>query len=303
MKDTKIVWHKFDNNPVIPVIPNSWKDGGAMTSDILKKGNRYYFYYIGKTKGKDSLGLAYADVDKFDGVTWKDGDNNPILSPGPTGSFDSKYIVDPAAISIKDKLYLYYSGVGDIEDSIGLAISEDWKTFTKHPEPVLRGKAPEVVRKDNKIYMYYLEDNTKGGWDYHLALTEDGIHFKTEGPVFKTAAQGWDSFSVLTARIFEEDGIYIMSYAGDDEVQDCPKYFGHAFSNDLINWVRYPENPVLEKGKNGDWESKAIWFPEILKHGNKYYMYYEGNNGSYSQTGLATCEDSIAAVGKKILNN
>ena len=36
-----------------------------------------------------------------------------------------------------------------------------------------------------------------------------------------------------------------MAYGGDDEEKDFPKNFGLAFSRDMRNWIRYPDNPVL----------------------------------------------------------
>jgi hypothetical protein len=301
MATTQINWRKHARNPVLPALSGSWREGATMTADILQKGDQYHFYYTGKAKGQDSIGLALADCKQFTGLEWADIAANPLLSPGSPGSFDSKHCVDPAAVLLKGKLLLYYSAIGDGPDRIGLAVSEDWKTFRKLLEPVLVGRAPEVVLKDGLLHLFYVLDNPKGGYEYHLALSEDGIRFKPEGPVFQPANEGWDSLSLVTARIFYEDGIYVMSYAGDHKEKDYPNRFGLAFSKDLRKWKRFPGNPVLESLQPGTWESRAIWFPEILKHGSRYYMYYEGNNGSFSQIGLATCDDPISAIGKKLL--
>jgi len=301
MLKQQITWKKHKDNPVVPVKPDSWRDGATMTADILTKGGQYYFYYTGKNEGADSIGLALTSREGFSGLEWVDIPGNPLISPGNPGSLDSKHCVDPAAVEFKGKLWLYYSAIGDGPDRLGLAVSEDWETFQKHPDLILTGRAPEVVFKDDRLYLFYVLDNPKGGYEYHLAISEDGIHFNEEGPVFQPAQQGWDSLSLVTARIFFEDGVYVMSYAGDHKEKDYPNRFGLAFSKDLYNWKRYPGNPVLESLEQGTWESRAIWFPEILKHENRYYMYYEGNNGSFSQIGLATCDDPLPVIGKGLL--
>jgi predicted GH43/DUF377 family glycosyl hydrolase len=301
MGKQKITWKKHTGNPVVPVKPDSWRDGATMTADILTRGEQYYFYYTGKNEDADSIGLALANRKGFSGLEWIDVPGNPLISPGKPGSFDSKHCVDPAAVEFEGKLWLYYSAIGDGPDRLGLAVSEDWRTFQKHPDPILIGRAPEVLLKDGRLYLFYVLNHPKGGYEYHLAVSEDGFHFKQEGPVFQPAEQGWDSLSLVTARIFLEDGVFIMSYAGDYKEKDYPNRFGVAFSRDLYTWKRYPGNPVMESLEQGTWESRAVWFPEILKHEDRYYMYYEGNNGRFSQIGLATCDDPLPEIGKELL--
>jgi len=199
------------------------------------------------------------------------------------------------------KYYLYYSAIGDGPDSLGLAISDDGLNFVKEKEPVMVGRAPEVVKLDDMLFMFYSMENPKGGYEFHLATSKDGKEFSEEGPIFSPPDSGWDSLSLVTPRIFMEEGIYIMSYAGDAKEKDYPTHFGFAFSKDLRSWVRYPGNPVFSGGAPDSWESKAIWFPEILKVGSTYYLWYEGYNGKGSQVGLATSESPLAEIGREVL--
>ena len=141
----------------------------------------------------------------------------------------------------------------------------------------------------------------KGGYEFHLATSKDGFNFIEEGPVFTPSEDEWDSLSVVTARILYDDGIYIMGYAGDDKEKDYPRRVGMAFSKDLRHWVKYPGNPVFQGGAPGSWESRAIWFPEIFRQGDKYYMWYEGYNGEGSQVGMAVSDSPITQIGRSIL--
>ncbi len=300
---TTITWKKHKNNPLPSLAPiaGTWRADMSMTVDILQRGSRYQIFYVGKAGGKDSIGIASCPKDKFDGVTWSDHPGNPILTPGEPGSFDSRHAVDPASVEWNGKVYLYYSALGDGPDSLGLAISEDGFTFIKQEKPVLVGRAPEIVKLGDKLYLFYSMDNSKGGYEFHLATSTDGINFTKEGPVFSPASQGWDSLSVVTPRILYDDGIYIMAYAGDDKEKDYPLNFGIAFSSDLRTWKRFPGNPVFSCGPAGSWESRAIWFPEILKLNGKYYLWYEGNDGKRSQVGLAMSDSTIGEIGHAVL--
>ena len=299
----QIIWKKFDNNPVkaLAAEPGTWREGASMTVDVVDRGDKWQIFYVGKKDGQDSIGIATTSKDGFDGASWQDDTRNPILTPGAPGSYDSKHVVDPAAVEWNGQIYLYYSAIGDGPDSLGLAVSEDGLHFKKEEAPVMVGRAPEVVKHNGLIYMFYSMDNPKGGYEFHLATSSDGRHFEPQGPVFTPSESGWDSLSLVTPRIFTEEGIFVMAYAGDHQEKDYPTQFGFAFSKDLREWIRYPGNPVFSGGVPGSWESKAIWFPEILKVDDTYYLWYEGNDGKVSQVGMATTKSPLADIGRKVL--
>jgi predicted GH43/DUF377 family glycosyl hydrolase len=301
----KITWTKYTHNPLAALAPQAgtWRADASMTVDLLLQGDRYLNFYVGKAGGKDSIGVAWSVVDRFDGTTWNDYPANPVLSPGEPGSYDSRHIVDPASVEWGGKIYLYFSALGDGPDSLGLAISEDGMHFTKLEKPVLVGRAPEVVKAGDTLYLFYSMESSKGGYEFHLATSKDGLNFTAEGPVFSPEPASWDSLSVVTPRIFSADDIYVMFYAGDDKEKDYPLNFGIAFSDDLRNWKRYPGNPVFSCGVPGSWESRAIWYPEVLKLGDTYYLWYEGNDGKQSQVGLATSKSPIVEIGRTLLNH
>lgn len=301
----QITWRKYTDNPLAALAPQAgtWRADASMTVDLLRWGDRWLNFYVGKADGKDSIGVAWQAVDGFDGVSWTDYPSNPVLAPGAPGGFDSRHIVDPASVEWEGKIHLYYSALGDGPDSLGLAISDDGIQFEKHDQPLLIGRAPEVVKAGDTLFLYYSMENRQGGYEFHLATSRDGVNFVAEGPVFSPASEGWDSLSVVTPRIFAADGVFVMVYAGDDKEKDYPLHFGLAFSDDLRRWKRYPGNPVFDCGAAGSWESRAIWFPEVLKLENKYYLWYEGYDGKRSQVGMATSESPIVEIGRALLKS
>lgn len=52
---------------------------------------------------------------------------------------------------------------------------------------------------------------------------------------------------------------------------------GYAYSDDLYNWTRDDSMVGIELSKDG-WDSKMIAYPHVSKIGDKYYMFYCGND-------------------------
>ncbi len=305
IKDRVIIknpyWAKELSGPVMPSVPGTYKAWHTANPDILVHNGMIYFYYRGGD-GTDRICLATAPYDGFNGKNFIDCTNNPIIGTSKKG-FDSRAALDPAAIYFDNKVFLYYSGLGDKDDSVGLAVSGDFYNFNKHEHPVIKGRAPEVLVKDGLIYMYYVLYNNSGGYSVYLATSRDGYNFTKFGnePVFAPDAdpKAWDSKSVTVPRIIEKNGVYYMLYAGDNKYLDYPPYFGLAFSYDLVNWHRGTQNPVSSRGAKGSWDDGGIWYGQMFEYGNKWYLYYEGwgggeshekeyGPGGHSQIGLAT---------------
>jgi predicted GH43/DUF377 family glycosyl hydrolase len=309
-----LFWKRYEKNPVIPVVTQTWKHAWTANPDIILIGNTYFLYYRGQgTDGKDRIGVMTVKEDDFDGRTFDDYGKNPIIDTGHSGAFDSQYVLDPAVVKVDGKIFMYYSGIsstrqeGNVPDSIGLAVSDDGYSFNKYEKnPLFPGRAPEIVHKDGKFHMLYQKNESLGyfinqEFSIYLALSEDGYHFEdySKDPVFELGKPDeWDAH-IVTPRVFYEDGIYLMIFAGDPHHYDYSRYFGLAASKDLINWRKYPGNPIYSRGESGAWDEGGIWFPTFIKVKDTYYMWYEGyGNGKdrdkafdtpgFSQIGLAT---------------
>ena len=298
-------WKKYEKNPVIPTVSGTFKSVHTANPDLIVHNSTIYLYYRGGD-GNDRIAVATVPYEYFDGIKFIDYIGNPVIDIGKK-SFDDLAVLDPATIYFNNKLFLYYSGLGTVKpDSIGLAVSNDFFHFAKAKKnPVLKGRAPEVLQKDGVIYLYYVLFNTRQGYSIYLATSRDGYNFTefTKSPVFEYSPDEneWDSKTVTTPRIIEKDGVYYMVYAGDNRYLDYPPYFGIAFSYDLINWYRSTQNPIFSRGKKGEWDDGGIWFAQIFEYKNKWYMWYEGwgggeahkneyGRGGHSQIGLAICD-------------
>jgi predicted GH43/DUF377 family glycosyl hydrolase len=240
-------------------------------------------YFRGQGKGNhDQIGIAYADRDKFNGVDWKVHPASPVIKVSEEKSdFDCRHILDPGCVEHEGKVFLYYSGHSyDKPAGIGLAVSEDSVSFKKTGCVLENAIAPEVVLKDGVFNLIYQRKNEKEIFEFYMCESRDGIHFDTnsEKKIFSpSGSKGeFDSHSVSTCRIWREKGMYYMIYGGCPVFADYPVAFGLARSEDLLNWERCPTNPVMARGKAGEWDEGAIWFGTVHKHGDTRYLWYEG---------------------------
>ncbi|MEI6178539.1 MAG: hypothetical protein WCS43_16735 [Verrucomicrobiota bacterium] len=136
---------------------------------------------------------------------FKPYDGNPILKPGPAGSFDAGALGSMCVLRVGDVFHLYYEAWGvraakngtpkEFETlQIGHATSADGLHWTKDPaNPVLPhgGQAdfdrtgvwdPYVIHEDGLFKMWYGGGGGSQlnlGWAY--ATSPDGSHFKKKG--------------------------------------------------------------------------------------------------------------------------
>lgn len=63
---------------------------------------------------------------------------------------------------------------------------------------------------------------------------------------------------------------------------------------DLISYGGNTNNNIiLDLGTSGDWDDAHVWSPYVIKDGNQYLMWYNGNDGSNNRIGLATSSDGL----------
>lgn len=252
----------------VPAIP--WSDGwmaeATANPDLVQFGDRQLLFFRG-TNGMDRIGFAVATFNPFTFRLLNDG--LPIIAP------EGKDVLDPAAVVFNGRLHVYYSQLDP--DVVGLAVSDDGETF-RNVGAIHEGRAPEVVVRDRKVWMLNQFSNGAGGYELRLFVSDDGQHFEpfcTE-PVFAPAADGWDSLSVVTARVWDADGWTWMLYGGSHLFTDEPDAFGLARSKDLVHWERHPGNPIFGCGPFGALDGGAMWFPAIHFDGRSVTLLYEG---------------------------
>jgi predicted GH43/DUF377 family glycosyl hydrolase len=89
-------------------------------------------------------------------------------------------------------------------------------------------------------------------------------------------------------------GLALVTAGASLQAADPPKL--HGFPPELVDFVPYEKNPVFTAAGAGNWDAKIRERGWILRHGDKYLMWYTGYNGARTgvkMLGLATSPDGL----------
>ncbi len=112
-------WNKYTNNPVLMLAgPGNWDATLSVAITVFYQQGIYKMWYEGDG------GFGYATSP--DGITWTKDPANPILVPGPAGSWDAQAVNHASVLFVNGTYHMWYSGV-DFNDlnRIGHATSPD----------------------------------------------------------------------------------------------------------------------------------------------------------------------------------
>lgn len=305
-------WTKYANNPVLQrdTVIASLPNDLIVISDcwVIKEGSTYKMWYTGGgiNYPPDTLlrsRICYAT--STDGITWDKYVGNPVLDVSYNGGWDSlgvetvSILIDSSAPST-ERYKMWYAGqyFNSYRYDIGFAYSADGINWVKHPNPVLQVGAlgdwdngflegPSVIKDGNTYKMWYCGydaipdgSGTDGKANIGYAISNDGINWvKYAGnPIIVTGINTWDSIYVQDPHVIKEGNEYHMWYGGGDNDTYYSQQVGYATSQDGINWIKSPLNPILTRGNTGDWDEILASFPSVLNDSGNYKMWYTGRN-------------------------
>ena len=304
-------WIKGQGNPIIDLGPTgSFDDFEVGSPSVLYENGTFKMWYTGieGSPYNDKIGYATSS----DGFAWNKYPENPVLRPSPPEKWDDTVVRYPYVIFNGVEYLMYYGALTSSASPhhwrIGVANSSDGINWEKYPlNPVIDLGAPgswddesihscSVVYNEGLYQMWY-SGSPSGGIDngeIGYATSTDGYNWtKYPGnPVFLKGGGGtWDSLLVADPMVRYDNGVYHLWYSGRDTVGN--NAFGYATSNDGINWIKFPNNPILTPGSVGSWDSTIIWWPYVLKIDNTYRMWYRGDEGTHTRIGHAFSMDGI----------
>ena len=89
----------------------------------------------------------------------------------------------------------------------------------------------------------------------------------------------------------QAESIYKMWYSGDDNSSPPRARIGYATSPDGITWTPHPDNPVIDLGPSGSFDDWHAYYPDVIKDGSTYKMWYTGDSYGRHYLGFATSPD------------
>jgi len=273
---------------------------------------------VDESNGKYLSHIAFVDMNKNLRDVIRVSDKT-VIPLGKLGCFDEHGIFPMNIMRHGDVIYGYTCGWNrrvsvSVDTSIGLAISrDDGLTFERIGDgPVLGASLYEpclvgdgFVRViDGLFHMWYIFGT---GWKKYSpelppdrtykighATSRDGIHWEKEEARQIISDRLGDDESQALPTVIEIDGQYHMFFCYRESF-DFRKSkgrgyaIGHAWSDDLVNWVREDNNPQLE-GTPGEWDSEMQCYPHVFECEGKVYLLYNGNEFGRYGFGLAELE-------------
>lgn len=230
----------------------------------------------------------------------------PLLTPGPLGCFDGDGIYAECAVRHGTEVRLYTVGVtaGHIRPlfyaSIGLAISGDaGDSFTKHGcAPILMRSehdpclvtAPFVMNDGGRWRMWYVSgiawtQEARGLQShYHVkyAESDDGISWRRDGRVCIDYA-GPHETNIARLWVVREGDRYLGWYSASGP---GGYRIGYAESPDGLVWTRLDHLAGIAPSPSG-WDSRAQAYPAVVRYGDRWFLFYNGNSFGRDGIGLA----------------
>jgi hypothetical protein len=316
-----LTWEK-QGVVISPAGAPAWRRGhsGMCSAITLANGNLRVFL-----TGRDEAGrFQIGRLDLHPDLTPAAAGDQPVLSAGRMGCFDSNGVCMPSVVRISDRrLFMYYVGWGITQppffvNRCGLAISEDegltWTRRSEAPLDLLDGNDPIgigtvcILRENDRSWrMWYTtfrewRSEPNGAWThyYHIkyAESEDGIHWIKPNPNIAIDFVGQEYAIGRPWVIREADGYRMWfstrSHGGSYRI-------GYAVSSDGRSWTRRPAG--IDPSPSG-WDSEMIEYAWVMPRARDYLMLYNGNGFGASGTGWAVARRDLtppAAVNEKTL--
>jgi len=269
--------------------------------------------------GKYLSHIAFVDMTKDIAEVIRVSDRT-VIPLGGLGCFDEHGIFPMNVLRHGDAIYGYTCGWNrrvsvSVDTAIGLAISRDGGlTFQRIGYgPVLAASLHEpclvgdgfVKVIDGVFHMWYIFGT---GWKRYAvgaapdrtykighATSSDGIEWvKEEARQIISDRLGEDESQALPT-VIEMDGRYHMFFCYRQsfdfrQTRGRGYRIGHAWSDDLANWTRDDENPLLDVTE-GAWDADMLCYPHAFECEGHIYLLYNGNEFGRYGFGVAVLEN------------
>ena len=303
-------WQKYPDAVLNVGTPGSWDETLSVATTVMFQNNIYKMWYEGDG------GFGYATSQ--DGFVWtKDTVHNPILEPGPPGSWDHNAINHASVLFVNNTYHMWYSGV-DANDNnqIGHAISSDGITWTKDSaNPVLSfiNAGPwdnqEIIHPsviwENGTFKIWYNGYGNGTQRILYATSPNGtnwLRYYTH-PILAPGTTGsWDDNELGPLCVIHVYNVYHMWYTGWT-LSDTLFQIGYAKSYDGIDWYKSTGNPVLSPGGTTEWDSAMVAIPVVISENDSFRMWYGGYDDIKFRTGHAISPDTTTYTGLNIKSN
>jgi predicted GH43/DUF377 family glycosyl hydrolase len=219
-----LLWYYCSVSPVLECDQKGFDSEALRGPCVVRNGREYHMYYSGLAGKAYAIGFARSE----DGIHWKKLEENPILKPGPPGSWDHAGVLYCKVVRVYGTWFMWYSGRDGSTSRIGLATSPDGITWRKHPSnPVLDVgpagawdaryvEAPGVAFVNGVYYMLYTGRPEFSQQQIGLATSVDGIEWKKyPGNPVLAGAPGWEGSNVGVSSLIARGDTFHLWYSAN----------------------------------------------------------------------------------------
>jgi hypothetical protein len=162
------------------------------------------------------------------------------------------------------------------------------------------GRIVNAVLKVGAVYHMYFEGNPKGGPPaIGHATSMDGVSWELDpaNPVVGPGAEGaWDEILGSGATVIHDGSEFRMWYSGKQADSGFQRG-GYATSSDGSTWAKHPDNPVIDVGPPGSFDSAATAPQAVIFNDGTYRMWYLATDrdvGNGGLIGYAESDDGLS---------
>ena len=213
--------------------PTTWEGNYIAANGAAIEWNGQIFYYY-QANSVPQIGLARSS----DGLQFTKLPQ-PILPPGPRGSWDERGVADPYVIALNGKLYLYYLGQDRARrQRLGVAVSTDglhWKKLRSNPilelgEPASFDEKglgePAVWTSHGYYFMLYTGRDKTEHRRMGVAYSQDGVLWKKATAAPFAGQSPWNRDVICDATILLENGQLRVWFGGGDKPEPAENLHG-----------------------------------------------------------------------------
>jgi predicted GH43/DUF377 family glycosyl hydrolase len=220
--DDGLHWQK--QGMVLAPDPQTWEGSyWATNGAALFNGREILYWYQAGPRDVPRIGLARSS----DGRIWRK-EPQPVLTPGPRGSWDERGVADPYIFALGPDLYLFYLGQDRASrQRLGLARSRDgvhWEKLRSNPILELGDAGafdenglgePAVWQAKGFYWMLYTGRDLQENRRLVLARSMDGVHW-TKLPAVFSGSESWNSKVLCDPSVIATDSEVRVWFGGGD---------------------------------------------------------------------------------------
>lgn len=137
--------------------------------------------------------------------------------------------------------------------------------------------SPQVYSFDGKELLFYGGTDGKRACTGLAASSGPGAPWARlhEGPVLSPGGKGaWDEVNALIVSVLRLEDSYCAFYEGEDAKG---RYgVGIAWSEDLLNWTKWGENPIVAPGQHAYCE-RMVCGPRVFREGDELFLFFNAH--------------------------